>query len=147
MQHLDTTAVQTLVDVRNQFDRFAAPEQVAWHFAGIRSPWVKRALASVGFGQAFAESKPLFVVSEVAAEQPSGLPDDPADAERERYHNAVPVSSLDRPWFHVDIDSAIAAAVVNYGEDYSQWHGKSDGSPARRPSYGSSDDRKSETKY
>jgi sodium-independent sulfate anion transporter 11 len=47
---VDVTAAQTLIDVRNQLDRYAAPETVDWHFANIENRWTKRALAAAGFG-------------------------------------------------------------------------------------------------
>src|SRR6201999_2587401 len=51
VNHIDITAVQRLVDARNQLDRHAAPNAVQWHFACIyHSRWTKRALAAAGFG-------------------------------------------------------------------------------------------------
>ncbi|EFX04818.1 sulfate permease [Grosmannia clavigera kw1407] len=47
---VDVTSVQALIDVRNQLDRYAAPEHVDWHFASISNRWSKRALISAGFG-------------------------------------------------------------------------------------------------
>ncbi len=39
-----------MIDVRNQLDRYAAPNKVDWHIACINNRWTKRALASAGFG-------------------------------------------------------------------------------------------------
>lgn len=50
VNHIDATVAQTLIDVRNQLDRYAAPDTVDWHFAHIESRWTKRALAAAGFG-------------------------------------------------------------------------------------------------
>lgn len=36
--------------MRNQLDKYAAPEKVDWHFAHIENRWTKRALAAAGFG-------------------------------------------------------------------------------------------------
>lgn len=36
--------------MRNQLDRYAAPEIVTWHIACVNNRWTKRALASAGFG-------------------------------------------------------------------------------------------------
>ncbi|KAH6603746.1 sulfate permease 2 [Trichoderma cornu-damae] len=47
---VDVTAAQALIDVRNQLDRYAAPQTVDWHFAHIENRWTKRALAAAGFG-------------------------------------------------------------------------------------------------
>lgn len=50
VNNIDVTATQALIDVRNQLDRYAAPETVNWHFANIENRWTKRALAAAGFG-------------------------------------------------------------------------------------------------
>lgn len=50
VNYLDITSVQTLIDVRNQLDRYAAPNTVDWHIANISNRWAKRALVSAGFG-------------------------------------------------------------------------------------------------
>ncbi|POR31356.1 Sulfate permease 2 [Tolypocladium paradoxum] len=50
VNNIDVTATQSLIDVRNQLDRYAAPNTVNWHFANIENRWTKRALAAAGFG-------------------------------------------------------------------------------------------------
>ncbi|KAK4042444.1 sulfate transporter family-domain-containing protein [Parachaetomium inaequale] len=50
VNHVDITSVQQLIDVRNQLDRYAAPDTVDWHIACISNRWAKRALAAAGFG-------------------------------------------------------------------------------------------------
>ncbi|ROT40085.1 sulfate permease [Sodiomyces alkalinus F11] len=50
VNNIDITSVQRLIDVRNQLDRYAAPDVVDWHFACINNRWTKRALAAAGFG-------------------------------------------------------------------------------------------------
>lgn len=50
VNNVDVTSVQNLIDVRNQLDRWAAPDSVQWHFAHIQNRWTKRALAAAGFG-------------------------------------------------------------------------------------------------
>ena len=66
--------MQQLIDVRNQFDRYASPEIVEWHFASISNRWTKRALASAGFGfpaplhgqeELWHRWKPIFSVAEI----------------------------------------------------------------------------------
>ncbi|EQL00249.1 sulfate permease II [Ophiocordyceps sinensis CO18] len=56
VNNIDVTATQALIDVRNQLDRYAAPDTVNWHFANIENRWTKRALAAAGFG--FRTPKP-----------------------------------------------------------------------------------------
>ena len=73
MNNVDITSVQHLIDVRNQLDRYAAPEKVDWHLACINNRWTKRALASAGFGypvpdggsHAFQRWKPVFSVADI----------------------------------------------------------------------------------
>ncbi|EOR04736.1 Sulfate permease 2 [Wallemia ichthyophaga EXF-994] len=64
--HVDVTSTQVLVDVKNQLDRWASPDTVQWHFAGIRDRWIKRALAAIKMHETTSvKAKPLFSVAEV----------------------------------------------------------------------------------
>lgn len=47
--NVDTTSVQTLVDVRAALERYAG-QPIEFHFATLLSPWVRRALLAGGFG-------------------------------------------------------------------------------------------------
>lgn len=65
--------MQNMIDVRNQLDRYAAPDTVDWHFCNINNRWTKRALAAAGFGYYTPEPegsvltrwKPIFSVAEL----------------------------------------------------------------------------------
>ncbi|KXG52719.1 uncharacterized protein PGRI_079750 [Penicillium griseofulvum] len=48
--NVNVTAVQNLVDIRNQLYRWASQDSVQWHLAHIQNKWRKRALAASGFG-------------------------------------------------------------------------------------------------
>ncbi|KAI1312426.1 sulfate permease [Xylaria venustula] len=50
VNNVDVTSTQMLIDIRNQLDRYAAPDVVDWHIACIQNRWTKRALVSAGFG-------------------------------------------------------------------------------------------------
>lgn len=50
VNNVDITSVQRLIDVRNQLDKYTAPEVVDWHIACINNRWTKRALIAGGFG-------------------------------------------------------------------------------------------------
>ncbi|TLD04842.1 uncharacterized protein PgNI_09619 [Pyricularia grisea] len=50
VNHVDSTAVEGLMDMRAQLDRWAAPAAVEWHLVGVRSRWTRRALVAAGFG-------------------------------------------------------------------------------------------------
>lgn len=72
MNNVDITSVQNLIDVRNQLDKYTAPETVDWHLACINNRWTKRALVSAGFGYpspiqeaTFRRWKPIFSVAEI----------------------------------------------------------------------------------
>jgi solute carrier family 26 (sodium-independent sulfate anion transporter), member 11 len=71
VNNVDITSIQILIDVRNQLDRYAAPDAVQWHVACINNRWTKRALASAGFGyptlpaEQFRRWKPIFSVAEI----------------------------------------------------------------------------------
>jgi len=53
--HVDTTAVQNLVDTRVEVEKWA-DGPVEFHFANILSPWIRRALVAGGFGIANSHS-------------------------------------------------------------------------------------------
>lgn len=50
VNNVDVTSVQQLIDVRNQLDKYTAPDVVDWHIACINNRWTKRALIAGGFG-------------------------------------------------------------------------------------------------
>lgn len=49
VSQVDATALQSLVDLRKAINSYA-DRQVEFHFAGIISPWIKRGLINIGFG-------------------------------------------------------------------------------------------------
>jgi sodium-independent sulfate anion transporter 11 len=73
VNNVDLTSIQNLIDVRNQLDKYAAPDTVDWHFSNINNRWTKRALAAAGFGYYSPEPdnsglhrwKPIFSVAEL----------------------------------------------------------------------------------
>ncbi|KAL3423018.1 Sulfate permease 2-like protein 2 [Phlyctema vagabunda] len=74
VNHIDSTSIQNLIDVRNQLNRYTAPDAVEWHLAHINNRWTKRALAHAGFGypnpeladgESFRTWKPIFDVATI----------------------------------------------------------------------------------
>lgn len=90
VNNVDVTSIQNLIDVRNQLDRYAAPESVQWHCACINNRWTKRALASAGFGfpsgptQEFHRWKPIFSVAEIGGSSSAA-----AAAERDERRRSI----------------------------------------------------------
>ncbi|THU89361.1 sulfate permease [Dendrothele bispora CBS 962.96] len=66
ISHIDTTAVQSLIDTRNEIERWT-DHPVEFHFATILSPWIRRALIAGGFGVGHSSSR---VPQEIAAVVP-----------------------------------------------------------------------------
>ena len=185
VNNIDTTSVQTLIDVRNQLDIYTSPDVVQWHFAHINNRWTKRALAAAGFGypsfasgDGFHRWKPIFSVADIggglsaAAESEKrmqkeyqkqansddieagrGVAEITPDAKApfsetvnrysngsssskdssDRLHNelsgskaysgrrkAMIVQGINRPFFHVDLNSALQSAIANLGESHSE---------------------------
>lgn len=155
VNNVDVTCVQTLIDVRNQLDRYAAPSRVQWHFAHIHNRWTKRALAAAGFGYPTPEYlatthkwKPIFSVAalhddpftvankrnseDVARDVESGMqkeaaaqsteseiePVDKLSAEIRRGPGSKKaiVAGVNRPFFHVDLTTALQSAMSGSGE-------------------------------
>ncbi|OQE27240.1 hypothetical protein PENSTE_c004G09742 [Penicillium steckii] len=155
VNNLDVTCVQTLVDVRNQLDRYAAPHRVQWHFAHLNNRWAKRSLAAAGFGQPTSQLmdpnrkwKPIFSVAEMHGDASAvrskldsldgkdvetGLQKEPftKDSEsksvdesistgvtsgdktqlRKGSASKVIIENVNRPFFHVDLTTALESAL------------------------------------
>jgi sodium-independent sulfate anion transporter 11 len=73
VNNIDVTAIQALIDTRNQLDGHASPEVVDWHIAGATNRWARRGFAAAGFGfpsfkgaeQLGGQWKPIFSVASV----------------------------------------------------------------------------------
>ncbi|KAK9243165.1 sulfate transporter family-domain-containing protein [Lipomyces tetrasporus] len=92
VNNVDITSVQNLIDIRNQLDRWAAPDVVQWHLACINNRWTKRALISAGFGYPtppFPDAsytfrwKPIFSVSDIGVPSESA----PTVVDEHRLHH------------------------------------------------------------
>lgn len=130
---IDTTAIQALVDTRNEVERWA-DHPVEWHFATVLSPWIRRALIAGGFGTGSSSSRaPTEVVQVVHLGDVRGpspmLPEKASDVEsggiieedlRHRGssssaygatdHPGGPITLQNTPYFHFDVVSAVRAA-------------------------------------
>ncbi|CAD6960104.1 unnamed protein product [Tilletia controversa] len=54
VSNVDTTSIQTLVDVRRSVERYSG-QLVEFHFASVLSPWIRRGLLAGGFGTGSAD--------------------------------------------------------------------------------------------
>lgn len=138
------TAVQALIDIRNQFNRYAEPEVVEWHFTGVSSRWTKRALVAGGFGpdrkrvvgedgEKGVPGGPLIAVGRaIGSDGPVAARDDKrVDVEAGEISpvssalgsssgRLVPLYGINRPFFHVDLETALKAAIKNLEGDSSE---------------------------
>jgi sodium-independent sulfate anion transporter 11 len=129
---VDVTSAQALIDLRRQFGRYAAPDIVEWHFAGVSNRWTKRALVASGFGYELGEAGeksggPLVAVADIETssfssvdvkrgETVTGEEIEPVlsperTAAQTHEGKLVPVYGVNRPYFHVDLATAVEAAV------------------------------------
>ncbi|KAM0420802.1 hypothetical protein ACHAPT_011463 [Fusarium lateritium] len=146
VNNVDVTSIQSLIDVRNQLDKFAAPEVVDWHFAHIENRWTKRALAAAGFGfrtprdeDSAGQWKAIFSIADLGGsdsaataaaldEKSKTAPirqdieaiDDSINSSSEKAVSRDPsnsrlvaVQGLNRPYFHLDLQEAVDAAISN----------------------------------
>ncbi|KAH9826247.1 sulfate permease 2-like [Teratosphaeria destructans] len=112
VNNVDITSVQTLIDVRNQLDRYTAPDKVQWHFACINSRWTKRALVSAGFGYptptddhaGFHRFKPLFSVAEMGGEDSAAAAADHETRRRESQYQRGDIESESASSHHASLD-------------------------------------------
>ncbi|GAK65209.1 sulfate permease [Moesziomyces antarcticus] len=72
VSNIDTTSVQTLVDVRTAVERYA-DAKVEFHFANILSPWIRRGLLAGGFGLGFPSKRITDVAPVVSQPQNATL--------------------------------------------------------------------------
>ncbi|CAM1505805.1 Fc.00g114420.m01.CDS01 [Cosmosporella sp. VM-42] len=148
VNNVDVTSIQGLIDVRNQLDKFAAPEVVDWHFAHIENRWTKRALAAAGFGyrsrvheDGSRQYKTIFSIAELGGSDSAAtaiaLNEKAQSSVRQDIETAdsldisrssdkesprdptssrlVAVQGLNRPYFHLDLQEAVDAAIDNAG--------------------------------
>jgi sodium-independent sulfate anion transporter 11 len=81
--NLDTTGVQNLVDTRREVEKWA-DKPVQFHFAGILSPWIRRALIAAGFGIGHLRHGNALEIAPVVPQDNSLSPEDQARQDEER---------------------------------------------------------------
>jgi sodium-independent sulfate anion transporter 11 len=128
VNNIDATSVQTLLDTRNQLDRYAAPDHIDWHFANITNRWTRRGLAAAGFGlrrQDDSATQSIFSFAELggddsaaaaaaATEKGSKTNDiESAQPTRQTSKRQLVIQGLNRPLFHFDLQEAVEAAVAD----------------------------------
>jgi solute carrier family 26 (sodium-independent sulfate anion transporter), member 11 len=123
---IDTTSVQSLIDTRQQLDRYADRE-VEYHFVSILDPWIKRGLVAGGFGV----GKPAHRLVEVASMVPITDAEDPRTHGEEEFQRRrreskpakdvevgleiepIPEKSRNNVW-SPSFDSHAAVVATNY---------------------------------
>ncbi|KAJ7349479.1 sulfate permease [Mycena albidolilacea] len=130
ISHLDVTAVQALIDTRNEVERWA-DHPVEFHFATLLSPWIRRALVAGGFGTGTPSSQVPREIAQVVpyrelqsgsapevyrlegesdvetGDKISKVPHSPDPSSPEGF---APVIEEDTPFFHLDLAAAVRAA-------------------------------------
>ncbi|KAF8638506.1 hypothetical protein AX16_010489 [Volvariella volvacea WC 439] len=130
VSHIDTTAVQALIDTRTEIEKWA-DHPVEFHFATILSPWIRRALVAGGFGIGISASRAPQDLAAVVPyrdgrtepvaetvddiETASGLKRNPSDFSVPAISGYEPIYDTDTPFFHVDLESAVKAAESGVG--------------------------------
>ncbi|KAI8319880.1 sulfate permease [Martensiomyces pterosporus] len=130
VSNVDITSIQNLVDVRKQLDRHASLS-VSWHFAGVKSPWTRRALIAGGFGSSDSATRTVFSVANVGVSQDRDKPvvhaahvDEEGSVESSGQKLAItesvdtlplPILSTNHPFFHIDLDEALKATELELG--------------------------------
>jgi sodium-independent sulfate anion transporter 11 len=137
--HIDTTAVQALIDTRDELERWA-DGPVEFHFATVISPWIRRALVAGGFGPGSTDATSN--TREIAAIVPytednrdqtieerqrpdleGGLDDKQLSRSRKTAvygEDGAALVPLDTPFFHFDIVSAVRAAESGVMRQFSR---------------------------
>ncbi|ESK85900.1 sulfate permease [Moniliophthora roreri MCA 2997] len=124
VSHVDTTAIQSLIDTRNQLEKWA-DHPVEFHFATILSPWIRRALVAGGFGLGLSSSQAPREIAAVVpyrdglrdrefSEVSLGSGDDKKDFDAKVDDFAAPLPE-ETPFFHLDLPAAVRAAESGVG--------------------------------
>ncbi|KAJ3570550.1 hypothetical protein NP233_g4336 [Leucocoprinus birnbaumii] len=129
VSHIDTTGTQSLIDARTEIERWM-DHPVEFYFAGILSPWIRRALVSGRFGYGASGSRIPRDVAEIATSAgDERLPNDTSPNAKDlekgddktKAEDGVeyvepsgsqwePIMSQETPFFHLDLHSAVRAA-------------------------------------
>ncbi|KAJ7109152.1 sulfate permease [Mycena epipterygia] len=125
VSHIDITAVQALIDTRNEVERWA-DHPVEFHFATILSPWIRRALIAGGFGIGQSASRTPREIAQivpyrelrdtnpelhnVAIDSDVEAGNDLKASDSPDSSDYAPVISNDTPFFHLDLAAAVNAA-------------------------------------
>ncbi|KAF7789562.1 hypothetical protein EIP86_000508 [Pleurotus ostreatoroseus] len=130
VSHIDTTAIQALIDTRNEVERWTN-HPVDFHFSTVLSPWIRRALIAGGFGTGTRSGVPREIAQVVSLGdvRSSPIPEKSADIENgiiveEQLASSspspsndgaddLPIELEDTPFFHFDVASAVRAAEYN----------------------------------
>ncbi len=127
------------------------PDRVEWHFASVSNRWTKRSLVASGFGgetrydanngddksayepligaaggaSSGSDSKTAQVTSkskDVDIEAAGEVT--PVPTTRGNGGKLVPIYGVNRPYFHVDIETAVASAISSLERRGSDWSGR-----------------------
>ncbi|KZP24720.1 sulfate permease [Athelia psychrophila] len=130
VSHIDTTSIQSLVDTRNQVERWA-DRPVEFHFATVLSPWIRRALIAGGFGLGVSADRTREVAAfssyavgeteeqdrelrdiESRGDNVSAAPNANAAASSA---GKGPLYAVETPFIHFDLARAVGAAELTLG--------------------------------
>lgn len=121
VSHIDTTAVQTLIDTRTEVEKWA-DHPVEFHFAPILSPWIRRALVAGGFGIGVSSSRATPDFAAVVPHDGRSFKETEIDRDDDLESGDIkkdsdisasefePVVPVDTPFFHIDLAAAVHAA-------------------------------------
>ncbi|KAI5861835.1 putative sulfate permease [Durotheca rogersii] len=120
VNNVDVTSVQQLIDVRNQLDRYTAPDVVDWHFACISNRWTKRALVSAGFGYPtprpdglHSRWKSIFSVAEIGGSDSAAAAAEYDANEKEiRTHSLPTTVPSSTSLFHASLGTSAASSIT-----------------------------------
>lgn len=94
--NLDTTGVQNLIDTKTEMEKWA-DGPVEFHFCGILSPWIRRALIAGGFGQGRAKEGAALEVAPAVIENLENAASPGIERERYNQHEASFIHEIGQP--------------------------------------------------
>jgi sodium-independent sulfate anion transporter 11 len=107
--NLDTTGVQNLIDTRKAVERWA-DRPIEFHFCGILSPWIRRALIAGGFGMGQLDRRGALEVAPV-------VPQDNSKAPEPNHDYTTPADEESGP-------SSQTSSANSYKEDFEKYNNR-----------------------
>lgn len=131
--NLDTTGVQNLIDTKTEMEKWA-DGPVEFHFCGILSPWIRRALIAGGFGQGRTKEGTALEVAPAVIENLENAASPGMERERYNEHEVSFIHEIVQPSAFTSAGTSFTEVEKGMGSGASTPSTQVEGVNDRRPS-------------